>query len=162
MATKHKFFLLLSAIFMIVGIIFVIWEYNQWIEAKESFERPSIEMSAQQGVPEVPEDLGYAYIQDESLPYTAHLCGVFSENNGSADLYFTNDDTNDYLMLLKVEGENGKLLGETGLIKPGEYVKSVKLNESPEAGSDIRLRIVAYEPETYYSAGSVVLNTTAS
>ncbi len=63
---------------------------------------------------------------------------------------------------MKVEGENGKLLGETGLIKPGEYVKSVKLNESPEAGSDIRLRIVAYEPETYYSAGSVVLNTTAS
>ena len=49
-----------------------------------------------------------------------------------------------------------------GVSDSKRYVKSVKLNESPEAGSDIRLRIVAYEPETYYSAGSVVLNTTAS
>ena len=80
MAKRQKIILLLSAIFMIAGIAFVVWEYNQWVEAKESFERPSIEMSAQQGVPEVPEDLGYAYIQDEALPYTAHLCGVLPLN----------------------------------------------------------------------------------
>ena len=54
---------------------------------------------------------------------------------------------------------NGTLLGETGLIRPGEYVKSVSLTSEVEDGTAIKLKIMAYEPDTYYSAGSVTLNT---
>ena len=55
---------------------------------------------------------------------------------------------------------NGNTLGETGLIRPGEYVQSVVFETIPEVGDSIGLKLMAYEPETYYSAGSATLNTT--
>ena len=58
--------------------------------------------------------------------------------------------------------ENGNTLGETGLIKPGEYVQSVELDRVPKVGTPIVLKIMAYQPDTYYSEGAVSLNTTIS
>ena len=54
---------------------------------------------------------------------------------------------------------NGNILGETGLIRPGEYVKDVALTENLTAGKKIKLKIMGYEPETYFSAGYATLNT---
>lgn len=51
-------------------------------------------------------------------------------------------------------------MGETGLLKPGEYVKTVTLTKTLAAGENIKLKIMGYEPETYESAGSVSLNVT--
>ena len=51
-------------------------------------------------------------------------------------------------------------MGETGLIKPGEYVKNVTLSKTLDAGEKIKLKIMGYETETYESAGSVSLNVT--
>ena len=53
-------------------------------------------------------------------------------------------------------------MGETGLIKPGEYVRSVVFSKVPLAGVEISLRVMSYEPETYYSKGEVTLQTIAS
>ena len=44
-------------------------------------------------------------------------------------------------------------------MKPGEYVKSVSIDKDISDGSSIKLKIMAYEPQTYYSAGAVTLNT---
>lgn len=54
----------------------------------------------------------------------------------------------------------GSILGETGLVRPGEYVPFLCLNTTPKSGVAITLKLMAYEPETYHSAGTVVLNTT--
>ena len=60
---------------------------------------------------------------------------------------------------LPVFDEQGNMLGETGLIKPNEYVKYVTLSKTPEVGTKIKLKIMGYEPHTYYSAGAASLNT---
>ena len=48
------------------------------------------------------------------------------------------------------------------MLRPGEYVRAVALSRSLQTGEPVKLKIMGYEPETYYSAGSVVLNTQAS
>ena len=56
----------------------------------------------------------------------------------------------------------GNILGETGLVRPGEYVQTVALTTIPKPGTPITLKIMAYEPDTYYSMGAGTLNTTVS
>ena len=50
------------------------------------------------------------------------------------------------------------VLGETGLLKPGQYVELVQLNDKATSG-DVTLQVMGYQPDTYYSAGSVGLAT---
>ena len=66
---------------------------------------------------------------------------------------FTNKAANEMKVRL------GKILGETGLITPGQYVKTVTLNNVLESGTPVVLKLMAYEPETFHSAGSIVLQT---
>lgn len=94
------------------------------------------------------------------MSFFAHVCGRVIIENGKADLYFTNDEGNKVWLKLRITGADDDILAETGLLKPEEYVKSVFFDTVPENGTAIKLKIMAYEPETYYSAGSVSLNTT--
>ena len=77
----------------------------------------------------------------------------------NAAVYLTNPAENEVRLKLRVLDGNGNILGETGLIRPGEYVKDVVLTENLTAGTKIKLKIMGYEPETYFSAGSATLNT---
>jgi hypothetical protein len=60
---------------------------------------------------------------------------------------------------VKVIDADGNRLGETGLLRPGEYVESVQLSTDATSGL-VTLHIMGYEPDTYYSAGSVDFETT--
>ena len=81
-------------------------------------------------------------------------------DGGKAVVYFTNAEENSVYLKLRVLDEDGNILGETGLLKPGEYVEGVELGETFSAGTTISLKIMSYEPDTYMSEGSVVLKTT--
>lgn len=61
---------------------------------------------------------------------------------------------------MRILDEAGNILGESGLLRPGEYVRAVRLEKIPKQPTPVSLKIMAYEPETYYSAGSAVLKTT--
>ena len=62
-------------------------------------------------------------------------------------------------LLSRILDEQDAVLGESGLIRPGEYVQAVKLDTVPRSTANVSLKIMAYEPETYYSAGSARLKT---
>ena len=81
-------------------------------------------------------------------------------DSNNATVYFTNAEGNNVYLKLRVLDENDNSLGETGLLKPGEYVKDVELIRALSAGTGIRLKIMRYAPDTYLSEGSVVRNTT--
>ena len=81
-------------------------------------------------------------------------------DGSKAVVYFTNAEENSVYLKLRVLDEEGNILGETGLLKPGEYVKGVELDKDPSAETTISLKIMSYEPDTYMSEGSVVLKTT--
>lgn len=126
------------------------------------FTPPPFEEEAVSGEPEVPEGLGYSPL-DIPGAYRVSLCGKVVEEDGRGDVWLTNHAENTVWMKVRVLDSQGNILGETGLLKPREYVQSVDLtgaDVSLEDGMELQLKIMAYEPDTYHSAGSVVLNTT--
>ena len=92
--------------------------------------------------------------------YKVGICGKFISKGNTADVWLTNPESNTVWLKVRVLGEKGNTLGETGIIKPGEYVQSVTLDTVPKTGKPIVLKIMAYQPDTYYSEGAVSLNTT--
>lgn len=128
-------------------------------KSEPTFTPPPFEAAAQSGMPEV-SDESWTKVYQDGMSFTAYVCGKVSVKEGKADLYFTSDGSNNVWLKLRVTDEKDNILGETGLLKPGEYVKSIEFDTVPKSGTKIKLKIMAYEPETYYSAGAVALNTT--
>lgn len=121
------------------------------------FTPPPFDTAAVRGTPEVPEELGWSEI--DAKVYRASVCSVVIAAGGKADVWLTNPEDNEVWLKLRLTGSDGQVLGETGIIRPGEYVQSVKLNTEAEGGEAVSMKLMGYEPETYYSAGSVTLNT---
>lgn len=125
------------------------------------FTPPEFASDAQQGTPNVPDELGWFTPQAEGLTLKVSLCGEVILKDGKADVYFTNHAENENWMLLRVLDSEGNILAQTGIIKPGEYVKTVEFDTVPQNGQTIVYKVMSYEPDTYYSAGSITLRTTA-
>lgn len=101
---------------------------------------------------------GYQVIKTEN--FQVGICGqVILTESMNAQIYFTNVEENSvWLRLLILDMENNTV-GDSGVIKPGERVKTVELVNDVNIGDEITLRILAYEPSTYYSEGSLNLKT---
>ena len=124
-----------------------------------TFVPPPFEAAAVSGTPEnVPETLGYASL--DATAYQLALCGAPTVQDEAATLYFTNPAGNAVWLKVRVCTTDGTLLGESGLLKPGEYVESVPLDVLPTGDTPVVLKVMAYEPDTYRSAGAVSLSTT--
>ena len=132
-------------------------------EEMGEFVPPPFDPGAVVGTPEIetPEAIGYTEL--DAKAYKLSVCGLVKLVGDSADIYFTNPETNDVWLKIRVLDEKGNILGETGLIRPGEYVKSITFTEKvPKVGDKITMKIMGYQPETYYSAGAVNLGTVVS
>ena len=127
--------------------------------SRGEFVPPVFESTAQQGVPEVPEELGYTSPYQEGMAYRFSVCANVTMDGDLATVYFTNPEENTVYLKLRVLNGDGEILGETGLLKPGEYVSDVVLCNNLALSTEVRLKIMSYEPGTYMSAGSVVLKT---
>ena len=126
--------------------------------AQGKFTPPPFEASAVSGTPEVPEELGWQELDAQA--FQVGVCGAVVLEGSQADVWLTNPESNTVWLKLRIMDENGTVLGETGLIRPGEYVQSVTFDTVPASGATISMKVMAYEPETYHSAGAVTLNTT--
>lgn len=124
------------------------------------FVPPRFDGSAQIGIPIVPDGLGWTELNAQV--FSVGICGKFTVIDDRADVWFYNSSENTVWMKLRVLDETGNILGETGLIKPNEYIQSVILSAIPAVGTPIILKFMTYEPDTYYSAGAVELNTVVS
>ena len=122
------------------------------------FSPPPFESAAVYGVPEVDETLGWSELSVRA-GYIVHVCGVLNaDDDGTVAVFFSSDADNDVWLKLRLKNADGATIGETGILKPGEYVERVTLNDDAASG-EVVLQILGYEPETYYSAGSVTLAT---
>lgn len=122
-----------------------------------TFVPPEFDQASVQGIPNVPEGAGWGEVDAQA--FKASICGIVTIENNKADIWFTNPASNTVWLKLRILDTNGNTLGETGLIKPGEYVQSVTFSAVPDIGESVGLKLMAYEPETYYSAGSATLTT---
>ncbi len=129
------------------------------MEAVE-FSPPPHDSNAVAGMPdEVPADLGYTRLEIEK-GYVFYLCGNINLRGDNADVFFTSPADNSVLLRLRIVDEKGQTLGETGLVHPGEFLQSITFSSIPRTSGPVKCKIIAYQPETYYSMGTVTLNTT--
>lgn len=130
-------------------------------QREQEFVPPAFDADALPGVPEnVDERLMYQELYQEGMAYRISVCWVPAAEGKSLTVYFTNAADNEKYLKLRVLDEAGNILGETGLLKPGEYVKSVRLERKLAPGTKIRLTAMGYEPDTYESAGAFHMNFT--
>lgn len=159
---KNKIIRYAAAVLCVLSLIGMTLSLTRKQESQAQFTPPPFEAVAQSGVPAVDESLGWSEIYQDGMGFKAYVCGNLTVSNDTADVYFTNSKDFDVWLKLRILDEKDEFLGETGLLKPGEYVKSVPLTTQVSEGQPIKLKIMAYEPDTYYSAGAVTLNTTIS
>lgn len=124
---------------------------------QEAFSPPSFDPAAQTGTPKVPEDAGYGQLDAKAFQFSA--AGELIVRDGSIDVWLTDPAENQVWLKVRVLDEQGGILGKSGLIRPGQYVRAVKLDTVPRQTAAVTLKVMAYEPETYYSAGAVSLCT---
>lgn len=123
------------------------------------FTPPPFDPAAVSGAPQVPAELGWSEVELRA-GLSASVCGVLNEQGGEVPVWFYNHPDSDSWLKLRLLDEDGNILGETGLLRPGEYVRHLTLDTVPRRNTTVVLYIMGYEPETYYSAGSLGLQTT--
>lgn len=120
------------------------------------FMPPSFDDRATVGEPIVPDDLGYSILYREGMSFKVGVCGKINVTNNYADVYLTNISENDVWLKVRFYDQSGHILGESGLIRPGEYLQSITLNHISDT-KGITVKVMSYEPETYRSLGAITL-----
>lgn len=146
------FFWLLAAVSVAVMAVVLLSGSGE-----DTFTPPPFDPEAVAGTPAVPDGLGYGQL--DAKVFQAALCSKLTADKNRVNLWFTNPAGNTVWLKLRVLDEHGKLLGETGLLRSGEYVRQVSITECPAVKMPVILKLMAYEPATYHSAGAVTVNT---
>ncbi len=167
---KKKSAILLGSVALVIAIVFLTLtvvaaiKRDRYYDKKNSLEftPPPFDVSAVSGDPRdlgLSEDVGYSEIYDPTkMSFMVAICGVFNVNeNREADVYFANSEKNSVWIKLRVYDENENVVCETGLIRPGEYIKTIKFDRQIENGEALTVKVMSYVPETYMSAGAFKL-----
>ena len=122
------------------------------------FTPPKEETNFKTGTPNIDNE-SWIKLYTEGMTFSAHILGEIRIRDGLADIFFTNDKSNDVLLKLRILDKSNNILAESGLIKPNQYIESIEFRSILKVGEKIVLKIMAYEPNTYHGKGSVELNT---
>lgn len=116
--------------------------------------QPQFDPRAIQGEPaETPDS--YVRFSHESVSYGFLVCHSPAADGTELEVYFTNPAGNSATLKLRILDMDGTILGETGLVRAGEYVETVSLSSAPSLGTPIRMKVMGYDPETFESVGAV-------
>lgn len=130
-----------------MGLVWIFWP----TKPVPPFVPPTHDEGAVLGTPTP--DKQYGYAQGPLNDYYDFFVATKPRLvNGEILLFFTNPEKND--ALLRVKLYNGdELIAESGYLNPGEYLEAISAPEAV-AGSTIRIKVMSYEPETWYSIGA--------
>lgn len=159
MSKKHIILIGVTAAVCIASFIFMLAALLREPKTEIRFTPPPFDEAATVGVPPLTEEDGYRAL--DAQVYRVSLCGSLTLTpQNTVDVWLTNIEENQAWLKMVIYDDEGNKLGETGLIRPGEYVKSIQLTTPPAQSIDVSMIIMGYEPETYYSIGNVTLKTT--
>lgn len=157
MKRKTYRMLILSLLICIISVAIMIVALLKGPRQIVLFTPPPFEATAVAGLPELTEEDGYKPI--DANVYKFSICGELYLTESHTDIWLTNDKENSVWLKAVLKDEADNVLGETGLIRPGEYVRALNLTSVPTDSCDVKLIIMGYEPDTYYSMGNVSLYT---
>ena len=154
--TRMVFVLSCIAIAFAVIVGIAIWK-NCFVYAP-----PARESNAKMGTPTPDGHYLYSGLNTDFGYQVMLAANLYRQEDGSLNIYFTNTAANEVLLLCEIVAEDsGDTLYKSGLLKPGEYVESLSpCMDFPNEATMVLVKIYAFEPKTYYSAGSTVLNVT--
>ena len=156
--SRRKIMLLITGIICAACVAAMIVILARGPKQVVCFTPPPFDEAATEGVPALTEADGYRPIDAQVFVFS--ICGELVLEDGKTDVWLTNNAENTVWLKVKLMDTEGNVLGETGLVRPGEYVQSLRLTAPPEATTEVVMSVMSYEPETYYSMGSVSLYTT--
>lgn len=146
----------------IASVCFMVYTLTDMPNKKETteFVPPDFEINIQLGKPDVHEKYGWSEVYQDGMNYKFGISSnIIIDKENNADVYFYNNEENAVWLKLRILDVDGNIISESGIIKPNEYVEKVQFLRTLDNGEKIKMKIMAYQPETYYSEGSVVLNT---
>lgn len=151
---------ILCGVFAVVLVTMIVALCIPKTAPKGEFTPPAFEAAAMKGTPTVDAKLAYQEVYTDGMAYRLSVCCVPTISGKDLTVYFTSAEGNEKYLKLRVLDEKGNILGETGLLKAGEYVETITLSKALSAGTKIKLKVMGYEPENYSSAGSMAVNVT--
>ena len=125
-------------------------------QIKEEFVPPPFDSSAITGTPEVQEKGNWQSLDTDAFSVSVYTDVYISDNY--AEIMLHNPSDNSCLLMLRMLDGDKNIIAHTGLIRPDEYISRVKLSADCFSEDAAVLKIMAYEPDTYYSAGAVSVN----
>lgn len=120
---------------------------------------PAHEKSAQNGIPVVKESYLYKTVTSDFGYSFSMAANLYQREDGSVSVFLTNPIENEVSLLCEIRDmETGQLYYKSGLLSPGEFVENLK----PGSGftnelHNVKVTVLAFEPETYLSAGTTEL-----
>lgn len=152
-----------NGIVILVGITIVLIAFTItigiWTSCRREFIKPEFDKNAKPiSNIEIDEKLQYAEINVEA-GYNVGICNnLILDNEKNILIHFSSLKDNRIYLKLRIYDKEQNVLKETGLIKPGEQIEKIKI-ENLKEDKDVIIKIMSYDPETYYSRGTVSLNT---
>lgn len=145
----------MTALLLVVLVIAAVLLLRPKETVTVEFTPPAFDESAVSGMPDaLPESLNYGSPATQN-EFGFLLCGTPAvTQDNRLRCYFTSPSSNRVWLLLKVYDREGNLLGASGLLRPGEYVEYIALDQAIPKGSEIRIKVLSYEADTYYSKGT--------
>lgn len=159
MDKQQKIILLILVALLLVALVAVIAVASRGNEpVVGEFLPPPFEENAKQGMPQtVPSGFGTMTVRPE---YVIGMCAAPPLQGTSLWLYFTSPETNTVWVKVRICDKGGNILGESGLLKPGEHLEFLVLDTVPEPTEVLYATVLSYQPNTYYSEGAVSVELT--
>lgn len=152
---KNKNAIILVTILIILLIIIFILLIS--IKNKSTFSKPNFDENIST---KIPEGLDYEdSIINISKNYSIYIDGLPTLKNEEIIINFISLENNNVWIKIRILNENEEIIGESGLVKPGEYLKNIKLKNNIPKNGEITYMIIGYEIDSYLSAGTIKLNT---
>lgn len=153
---KNKGIIILLSILVVLIIIIIFLFFS--IKNKSEFKEIPFDKSSSINIPK---DINY----EDSILEIADGYSIYISpspkivDNNYLKIDFISIETNNIWIKVRILDENDNILGESELIKPGEYLEKIKIKKNLKSQDKIIYKIMGYEKESYYSAGTISLNT---
>lgn len=122
------------------------------------FVPPEYEANARQGLPAPKDSLGFGSVTAPT-GFSVGLCGtMYQQQDGSLMIYLTNPETNDVNIRCEIKNKDGTLLYESGVLTPNKFIERLyPVTKFKNEAMEIQVLIYGYEPDTWYSKGTIIL-----
>lgn len=159
MEKTHKIILSVLAV-LLAGIItacVIVSQQDSNEQISPLFSAPAFDSNAViLNADDIPQTAQYKSLSIKD-DFKVSMSSVVAIAYDTIDIYFTSHNENAAWLKIEILNADGTVsYGESGLIKQGESLKQIKLNSTPQ-GDELIVKILSYEPNTYYSLGTATV-----